>query len=303
MKDRLHRFSHAEFSRDSFTCIVAKSPLHELQVQIKTAPSRLVSVDALRGLAAVLMVQQHLGIWMVNPYSYGTTLRTIFAGINMTGGAAAPLFITLAGVGSALGERGGKPRVTTLRGALLVVYGVLLNLMVPSWFSLWSFYVLHLLGVWLIVAPAILRLRGASIPLLATLVLAGAVLGQSLAETPQTLTNELMRSTARPGGAFRLALLESQFPIFPWLALAIGGVWAGRAVAAGRLTSPILRRRPLRGTCWTSTLPRVCYSWRSKQITVASDMQNRKKLLSDEHGLRVEPFCSVHASPRSLCLS
>ncbi len=174
---------------------------------------------------------------MVNPYAYGPTLRTICAGINLTGGAAAPLFITLAGVGSALGERGGKPQTTILRGALLILYGLLLNLMVPSWFSIWSFYVLHLLGVWLIVAPGVLRLRGVSVLLLATLVLGGAVLGQSLAETPQMLTNELMRSTERPGGGLRLALLESQFPIFPWLALAIGGVWAGRTVAAGRLRS------------------------------------------------------------------
>lgn len=195
---------------------------------------RLVSVDALRGLAAILMVQQHLGVWMVNPHAYGSTLRTIFAGINMTGGAAAPLFITLAGTAAALAERGNRPPATYLRGVMLLLLGFLLNLMVPSWFGTWSFYVLHLLGVWLLVAPGVLRLNTLALPHLAAGVLLITVLGQTFADTPLAFTNEMMRTSRQPGGPLRLALLESQFPIFPWLALAIGGAWAGRALNAGR---------------------------------------------------------------------
>jgi len=202
----------------------------------RTGTQRLVSLDALRGLAALLMVQQHLGVWLVDRARYAGQLRAGLMYINLAGGIAAPLFITLAGVGVALGEqRKAEGRELWLRGVQLIMLGLGLNLMVPSWFSAGSFYVLHLLGVWLIVAPWLARLRTIALLMVCFALLAGAVLGQSWLQTPVHLSNEMMRDTTKEGGWLRLALLEGQFPVFPWLALSCGGLWAGRVIAARKI--------------------------------------------------------------------
>lgn len=186
------------------------------------------------------MVQQHLGIWMVNPYLYAPAFRAAFVAINMTGGLAAPLFVTLAGVSAELGANKSTASPKMLfRGAILILLGFLLNLMTPSWFSLGSFYVLHLLGVWLLLVPLVLRMSNRMLLTLGLGLLAGGIIGQSWLETPPSLNNEMMRDKSKAGGALRLALWEGHFPVFPWLALAVGGAWAGRAIKAGR-AAPLL---------------------------------------------------------------
>jgi len=151
--------------------------------------------------------------------------------VNMAGGLAAPLFIVLAGVGSELASQGQHSAATSRRrGAVLLGFGFLLNLLVPSWFSWASFYVLHLLGVWLMVAPSLRGQSSKQLLLLALLVLTVAVLGQTWISTPIKLTNAMMRDWERPYGPVRLLAFEGQFPIFPWLSLAMGGAWAGRLV-------------------------------------------------------------------------
>lgn len=187
----------------------------------------------------VLMVQQHLGIWLVDREAYAHQIQAGLGYINMAGGLAAPLFVTLAGV--AVGLTKASPRQLTSRGLVLVLFGGLLNLLVPSWFSWGSFYVLHLLGVWLLLCGASGRsLRAPNgvrlwAPLWALFFLVGAVVGQSLLDTPLALTNPMMRRLDKPGGVFRLALWEGQFPIFPWLSLCLGGLWASAAVRENRL--------------------------------------------------------------------
>jgi hypothetical protein len=186
----------------------------------------------LRGLAAVLMVQQHLGVWLVNSYRYAAQLRAGFVYVNMAGGLAAPLFIVLSGVSSELAsQRAGAAAVSRRRGALLVGFGFVLNLLVPSWFSWASFYVLHLLGVWLMLAPSLRHLKSVQLWGLALLALVLGVLGQTWLSTPVKLTNAMMRDWERPWGPLRLLAFEGQFPIFPGIALALGGAAAGRLVA------------------------------------------------------------------------
>ena len=64
------------------------------------ARERLLSIDALRGLAVFLMMEQHMGVWLWNGGG-GRSLAKVPAlvAFNALGGAAAPLFVTLAGVG------------------------------------------------------------------------------------------------------------------------------------------------------------------------------------------------------------
>src|SRR6056297_1912858 len=67
---------------------------------------RNVSIDALRGLAVLCMVQQHCLVWLWDePWnSFGRIMREhpVMLGMNQLGLLAAPLFILLAGVGAHL---------------------------------------------------------------------------------------------------------------------------------------------------------------------------------------------------------
>lgn len=57
---------------------------------------------------------------------------------------------------------------------------------------------------------------------------------QGWLRTPGLLVNSRMRDLDLPGGAARLALAESQFPILPWLGLFLAGIVVGRWVSSDR---------------------------------------------------------------------
>lgn len=196
------------------------------------ASDRDTRLDALRGIAVLLMTEQHLGIWLVDLKRYAGELGPLVY-LNMLGGLAAPLFILLAGVGAAYASETLSFRTSLSRGARLLLIGLGLNLLTPGWFSAPSFYVLHLLGVWLMLSPLFRKVSFAGLCALTVGVLAAAVLGQIWLETPAQLTNRVM--SGRTGkGLVRLALFEGHFPIFPWLAAALLGLLAGRLYRADR---------------------------------------------------------------------
>lgn len=49
---------------------------------------RLLSLDALRGVAVILMMEQHLGVWL--PRRSGLTQGPLYMALNGLGGLAAP---------------------------------------------------------------------------------------------------------------------------------------------------------------------------------------------------------------------
>src|SRR5688572_27488468 len=126
---------------------------------MKPAPTeRLHSLDALRGLAVFLMIEQHVGIWVWHGPARGETVwdHPILLGFNALGGGAAPLFVTLAGLGSALFVATDRPRtdITLVRrGLVLMLFGLALNFMSPSWFSWGSWFVLHMMGFAMALGP------------------------------------------------------------------------------------------------------------------------------------------------------
>jgi uncharacterized membrane protein len=204
--------------------------------------SRLLSLDAMRGVAVVLMMEQHLGVWLwrvPDPALPAIPQAPVFMAINGLGGLAAPTFITLAGAGTSLfvASRAGAPGVdATLlrRGVVLLGFGYLLNFLTPSWFSAGSWFVLHLMGLAIATAPLWRRL-----PTGALLALAGAILGATVAvqtwlATPVVLDNPRMRDLSLPGGALRLAVAEGQFPVLPWLGVFLVGMAVGRWLLAER---------------------------------------------------------------------
>lgn len=206
---------------------------------------RLLSVDALRGIAVILMIEQHLGAWLwkVPP---GTKVwdHPGLVAVNALGGGAAPAFITVAGVGSALftSTRHHPDRALLVRGLVVMGFGLLLNLMVPHWFSWRSWFVLHLMGFGMATTPLWRRLGSRALLVAACAVLVATPLLQAAFDTPGYLPGRRMAGYSGgfggpvlPWAFWRLALLEGQFPIFPWLAFYLAGLAAGRALLEDRL--------------------------------------------------------------------
>ncbi len=194
--------------------------------------NRWLNIDALRGLAVLLMMTQHVTYWLCGLPSGNWLVRVTGA----MGGLAAPIFVTLAGVGATLtAERHSEcDRLFIIRGLMVVGFGFLLNVLTPHWFSPQSWYVLHMIGTALVIAPLV---RRASNPLLLAailVVIVATILIQIGLETPPKLYNRHMAIPTKPGGIFRFALAEGYFPIFPWIAFFMAGMLAGRWLLGGR---------------------------------------------------------------------
>lgn len=192
---------------------------------------RLTSIDALRGLAVLLMLTQHVVYWVCAHLHASMTVRAAGA----LGGLAAPIFVVLAGLGATLtSERHANSDYLLLgRGLMVLGFGYSLNLLTPSWFSMVSWYVLHMIGFGLMLAPT---LRRASDTVLMVLLIAAVVataLIQNILDTPFFLYNPQMARTDLPGGMLRLALAEGYFPVFPWIAYFMAGLLAGRWLMRG----------------------------------------------------------------------
>jgi uncharacterized membrane protein len=193
---------------------------------------RINYIDALRGMAVLLMIEQHLGYWLwnspagsINFFDYPFLLS-----FNALGGFAAPVFVTLAGIGVSLFEMRHPDSDSTLvkRGFVIMIFGYILNAITPSWFSPGSWYVLHMIGFAIILFPLFRRLNSTVIFFICLIVLASTVVLQNLLDTPSFLSSERMRSLDLQGGFLRLALAEGQFPVFPWLYFFLTGIVTGR---------------------------------------------------------------------------
>lgn len=216
--------------------------MHDASAAASFRRTRRHGLDALRGLAVFLMIEQHVGIWLWEGPQRGAGLADypLLVGFNALGGVAAPLFVCLAGVGSALFAASSRPhcdRTMVRRGLVLMLFGLALNLATPSWFSWGSWFVLHMMGFAMALAPIWRRMSTPAILTLCALVLCGSVAAQHGLATPRMLDNARMRDVTLPGGVLRLALVEGQFPILPWLTFYLAGFVAGRWIVADRPAS------------------------------------------------------------------
>ena len=209
---------------------------------------RLLGLDALRGIAVFLMIEQHLGVWLWRGPATGETMAKDHLGLmifNALGGGAAPAFVTLAGIGSSLlaikrDAAGRSPDKTlVLRGLAVMGFGYLLSFLTPSWFSWQTWFVLHLMGFGMILTPALRRLPTAVLLGLALAVLAATGFIQAWLEVPIALDNPYMRGESpkspQQWTALRIAVAEGQFPIFPWFSFYLAGLACGRWIAEERL--------------------------------------------------------------------
>lgn len=194
---------------------------------------RMGFIDALRGVAVLLMIAQHVSIW-VCAQSHGSVFILMTGAL---GGLSAPFFVTLSGMGAALlSERRDRPDfLLVTRGGMILGFGYIMNLLTPHWFSPGSWYVLHMIGTALITAPLLRRLSDTGLILSVFVVLAAAGMFQNYLDTPFRLFNRHMAAPVDLTGIIRYALAEGYFPIFPWIAFFMAGFLTGRWLIDNRL--------------------------------------------------------------------
>ncbi len=200
----------------------------------RTAGSRWLAIDALRGLAVLLMITKHVSYWLVGIEQHNEWV-VLFTGA--LGGLAAPIFVLLAGVGVTFSAQRHDDcdRLLVIRGAMIMGFGYLMNFLTPHWFTMGSWYVLHLIGAAMMMAPMLRRLSTSGVLTLLAAVLVITIGIQTWLDTPFRLYNNDMSAPTKPGGALRFALAEGFFPIFPWLAFFLAGIAAGRWLLAGTI--------------------------------------------------------------------
>ncbi len=197
--------------------------------------TRIHSLDMMRGIAVLLMVQQHTGYWFWKSGSGISSLLSshpVMITINGLGGLAAPLFILLAGAGASLSINNGNPeRERVLRGIILILFGYMLNITVPAWFSPWSWYVLHLIGTGMCLSPLFRRMSTATLFAAAIIIIVASVVSLDIFNMPRYFSNGLMRGKFSAAGILKPALFSGNFPVLPWLALFITGFISGRFIS------------------------------------------------------------------------
>jgi uncharacterized membrane protein len=221
--------------------MLSKNTAYDLR-DSAVADGRLKSLDALRGIALFMMVAHHLMAWLWS--MTGTQLQGRFSDypviilIIVLGNLAAPLFIVLAGAGASLflsrNKKKSKSRTLIIRGIFLILLGYALNIITPEFFSSGSWYVLHLIGFCLIVAPMLNTSRTSMLIIIGICVITAAVVAQALIETPWIMNNARLTDASRPGGVFRLAFIEGHFPVLPWAAMFINGMVCARFLTANK---------------------------------------------------------------------
>jgi len=200
--------------------------------------NRLLWLDSLRGLAVILMLEQHLGIWFWKLIRLPAAVfnHPILIAFNGLGGIAAPLFSLIAGIGAVfLYRKKQQDKSFLMRGGLLLLFGYILNFLVPSWFTMGSWYILHLIGFSLILYPIFRRLPNWSLIVVVVFSVFFAAILQYFIHTPNHLNNMRMGNWHLSGSFFRLMFVEGHFPMFPWIAFFFSGVLSGRWLLSGEL--------------------------------------------------------------------
>jgi len=138
------------------------------------------------------------------------------------------------------GSKHSKDWASVKRGAVVVLYGYLLNIFTPSWFVLGSWFVLHMIGFSIMTTPLVRRLPNLLLIGLTIAILGISVLAQEVLQTPPVTGNAHMNNTRLAGGLLRIILFEGHFPIFPWYAFFLGGAFLARLLSVEKIKSLLI---------------------------------------------------------------
>lgn len=210
------------------------------------APDRLWQVDALRGVAIVMMVVYHL-VWDLRGLA-GYDINVYSGFWHYWQQVTANLFIVLVGVSLTLSygratQKGGTHAARwgkyALRGAVIFTWGVVVGLVTyafdPSHYV--RFGILHLIGFSIIIAYPFLRLRWLNMILGIFLLLLGQIIPLFGIDNPWL---GWLGLTASPRPAF------DYFPLIPWFGVVLIGIFIGNMFFRHGAESPPTNRSPFR---------------------------------------------------------
>lgn len=203
---------------------------------------RLESIDVLRALAILLMVQLHFVEYLTAPSGEPGWLRTLAQGL---GALALPLFTFLAGMSLALSlhkqAADGRParaiaRRTVNRGVVLFVLGLAFLTAVWGPKAVFAWDVLNLLGVAILVLYPLRRLPAGLLLLMAVAVL---LISPGLRQwvVPAgygEVAGAAGHAPFEPAHVLRDACISGFFPVFPWLAFPLYGFAVAEMVVLAR---------------------------------------------------------------------
>jgi uncharacterized membrane protein len=198
------------------------------------AAERHWELDALRGLAILLMVSYHLVFDLAFLGFYAAPVTV--GAWRVYGRASATLFLLLVGIALTLSQARGADRAGRLsgsgvylaRGSKIFGWGVVITVSTWAYFGqpVILFGILHLIGVSVILAYPFLRLRITNAIIGLVLLLFGAWLNGIPVTRPWFLWLGL-----RPPAFHQL----DWFPLLPWFGLVLLGVAAGAYLYPGGL--------------------------------------------------------------------
>jgi len=193
------------------------------------APSRLIIIDAVRGLAIAGVVLFHI-VWDLDLYDYipaGTATHPVWI---VFGRTLAAMFMALVGVGLVLAHHGGfrsrefAKRLFAITVAAIAVTGATL-LAFPDVFI--YFGILHAIAIASLLGALLLRLDSASLAQLGIFVILLGVAGSFDAFSPRWLAWVGFSYSAPPSLDF--------VPVFPWFGVTLLGMSAAKRGAAHAL--------------------------------------------------------------------
>ncbi|TDE08264.1 heparan-alpha-glucosaminide N-acetyltransferase domain-containing protein [Jiangella asiatica] len=217
-----------------------------MAVEQETRPasvrSRLLGVDAARGLALLGMMSVHI-------IPAVTDTGELSASRLIASGRSAALFALLAGVGLALATGGrtplrGRPLLgasagVVLRALVIFLVGLCLGALESGVAVILAYYgLLFLLAIpFLGLGPRIL------LPLAAVWAVAAPVLNYAYREGAPPSSHDVptLDSLSHPGDLLRELLMTGYYPVFPWMAYLLAGLGIGRlALSSTRVATALL---------------------------------------------------------------